>query len=251
MRLIGIDCATKDANVGVATGTFESGGLLVDDVRLCTREKSAAITICDWIRSTDGPVLLATDASLGWPAAMGPTLSTHSAGQEITVASNTMFRRATDRFIQQELRKTPLDVGADRIARTAHTALALLGVLRQELGAVIPLAWSADDLLGISAIEVYPAATLVAHGFRSTGYKKPAQIEERRELLVSLEGVASLRGGVPEMERNADALDAAICLVAAADFMAGRALPPPDHALAVREGWIWACPFRLLGAREA
>jgi hypothetical protein len=52
------------------------------------------------------------------------------------------------------------------------------------------------------------------------------------------------------MEGNADALDAAICLVAAADFMAGRALLPPNHALAVREGWISARPFRRLGARE-
>lgn len=95
MRLIGIDCATDDSKVGVAAGTIESGGPLVHDVRLCTREKSAAITICDWIRWTDVPILLAIDAPLDWPAAMEPTLSTHSAGQEITVAPNTMFRRAT------------------------------------------------------------------------------------------------------------------------------------------------------------
>jgi predicted RNase H-like nuclease len=244
VRLIGIDCATKDNKVGVAAGTFESGCVFVDDVRLCTREKTAAITICEWIRSMDSPVLIAIDAPLGWPVAMGLTLSAHSAGQELTVIPNTMFRRATDRFIHQELGKTPLDVGADRIARTAHAALALLGMLRRELGVAIPLAWSADDLLGISAIEVYPAATLVAHGFRSTEYKKPTQIKERQELLVSLGRVASLRGGVPKMEENGDALDAAICLIAAADFMAGRALAPPDHVLAAREGWIWAPPFR-------
>jgi hypothetical protein len=66
---------------------------------------SAAITVCDWIRSADGPVLLAIDAPLGWPAAMGPTLSTHSAGDEITVAPNTMFRRATDRFFSKSFER--------------------------------------------------------------------------------------------------------------------------------------------------
>jgi hypothetical protein len=42
------------------------------------------------------------------------------------------------------------------------------------------------------------------------------------------------------MERNADALDAAVCLLAAKDFLEGRAMPPPNRLLAEREGWIWA-----------
>ena len=208
--------------------------------------------MCHWIRSFDGPVLIAIDAPLGWPAALGDTLGTHSAGQDITVGSNTMFRRATDRFIQQELHKTPLDVGADRIARTAHSALGLLGTVRRELSAEIPLAWFPDDVSTIAAIEVYPAATLVAHGFRSTGYKKPAQVKERRELLASLREVAHFSSCEPEMERNADCLDAVICLVAAADFIAGRAFPPSDLALSKREGWIWVSkPHRLLIDHEA
>jgi hypothetical protein len=54
-------------------------------------------------------------------------------------AANAMFRRTTDLFIQQKLKKTPLDVGADRIARTAYAALAILGTLRVELG--MPFRW--------------------------------------------------------------------------------------------------------------
>jgi hypothetical protein len=36
-----------------------------------------------------------------------------------------------------------------------------------------------------------------------------------------------------------DALDAMICVLAGADFLAGKAYPPTDLALAQKEGWIW------------
>lgn len=241
MRVIGIDCATDDSKVGVAIGTIASGILTADVVQVCARDRPASRTVCDWIRSSAGPVLLALDAPLGWPDAMKSALRTHLAGQEITADRNAMFRRATDLSIQQELRKKPLDVGADRIARTAHSALCLLGAVRRELGVTIPLAWSPNDLPAISAIEVYPAATLVAHGLRSTGYKKREHGEARRNLVASLrEKGARLESCEHEMERNANALDAVICLVAAADFLAGSSRPPDDPARATREGWIWA-----------
>jgi len=38
---------------------------------------------------------------------------------------------------------------------------------------------------------------------------------------------------------RADVFDACLCLVAAKDFIEGRALPPQDLELAQREGWIW------------
>ena len=74
-----------------------------------------------------------------------------------------MFRRTIDLFIQQKPKKTPLDVGAGRIARTAYAALAILETLRTELGMAIPLAWTGADILPVAAMKVYPAATLVAH----------------------------------------------------------------------------------------
>lgn len=243
MRLVGIDCATDASKVGVAYGHVADGALTVETVRACSKNRSVASDIAEWIRSDVGSVIIAIDAPLGWPGALGPTLSAHVAGEVIAVPSNDLFRRETDRFIQRTLGKTPLDVGADRIARTAHAALRLLGEMGDILGFVIPLAWSSSGPAVVSAIEVYPAASLLAHGMRSTGYKKPEQIEERREILTRLHASAEIRHGLPEMEANADVLDAAICLLAAADFVSGTAMAPQDLALAIREGWIWTRPL--------
>ena len=47
----------------------------------------------------------------------------------------------------------------------------------------------------------------------------------------------SALGGV--LPASADALDALVCVLAAADFMRGRAGPPSDLETARQEGWIW------------
>jgi hypothetical protein len=51
---------------------------------------------------------------------MGRCLTNHRAGQSIEVSPNEFLRRETDRSIHRRLGKRLLDVGADRIARTAH-----------------------------------------------------------------------------------------------------------------------------------
>lgn len=150
-----------------------------------------------------------------------------------------MFRRATDRFIQKEFRKTPLDVGADRIARTARAALKLLGELRKGTGLPIPLVWSPMALPDISVIEVYPAATLLSHGYLSSGYKKPNDIGKRGKIIQKLQLVLDLPKDVSLMETNADTLDAVVCVLAGKDFLDDAALPPCDLPRAQREGWIW------------
>jgi predicted RNase H-like nuclease len=130
-------------------------------------------------------------------------------------------------------------VGADRIARTAYAALAILATLCVELGIPIPLAWTPADVANIAAIEVYPAATLVAHRIRSIGYKKPAQTEERREIVAALRTKLTIGESVPDLATSADLVDAAVCVLAGADFLSGRAMNPEDRTLAEREGWIW------------
>jgi hypothetical protein len=240
VRLIGIDCATEDAKVGLARGSWTRAVLRIDQALLCAREESAAKTIAGWLRETQSRALLAIDAPLGWPVAMGRLLGSHRAGEAIVVGANELFRRETDRFVKTKLGKTPLDVGADRIARTAHAALRLLDELRRYIGAPVPLAWTPAFSERVSAIEVYPAATLVSHGFRSGGYKKREHTTEREEMLRSLRTVARLPDNTSSMERNADALDAAVCLLAARDFLTGQAMPPTDPMLAATEGWIWA-----------
>jgi len=44
---------------------------------------------------------------------------------------------------------------------------------------------------------------------------------------------------VPDLATSADLIDAAVCVLAGDDFIAGRAMNPEDHSLAEREGWIW------------
>jgi hypothetical protein len=134
MKIVGLDCATVDAKVGIALGNLGNGGLEIQDATLCTRERAAANVIAGWVRDSQGRVWIAIDAPLGWPKQLAETLINHRAGMSIETPANAMFRRATDVFIQQKLKKTPLDVSADRIARTAYAALAILGTLRTGLG---------------------------------------------------------------------------------------------------------------------
>jgi hypothetical protein len=172
VRLVGLDCATDDAKIGVAFGVFENGQLSIVRALQCTRQRSARATVSTWIKESEGPVLLAIDAPLGWPMPLARALAEHRAGESIDTAPNDMFRRATDRFIQEKVGKTPLDVGADRIARTAHAALRILGELRRDLNVSIPLAWDSESMAPVAAIEVYPAATLLGHGLQASGYKQ-------------------------------------------------------------------------------
>jgi hypothetical protein len=157
----------------------------------------------------------------------------------LTVSANDLFRRATDRFVKARLGKQSLDVGADRIARTAHAALKLLADVRQRAGLPIPMAWSPSYSERVAAIEVYPAATLIANGIPDTGYKKKDKIAERKAILGDLERILQLPDDRAAMELSADALDAAVCVLAGLDFLRGDAYKPEDPELAKHEGWIW------------
>ena len=240
-RLLGIDCATEDAKIGVAYGELTTNGLAVYEARQCSRENSVIETTISWLAQDNFPTLLAIDAPLGWPVALSVSLVKHLAGDEIATEPNTMFRRCTDHFIQEKIGKTPLDVGADRIARTAHSALTLLGALRRRLRCEIPLAWSLDDCARISAIEVYPAATLRAHSINASGYKKKSNLAERDAIIEHLRSHTSFPENIEAIRESSDALDAVVCLVAGGDFLRGLAMPPADLALAKQEGWIWVC----------
>jgi hypothetical protein len=241
MRVIGLDCATDESRIGVAQGDYEAGHIQVVRFESCSPDRPAASTVAEWFVGAR-EVILAIDAPLGWPVSLARALDGHKAGDPLSAAPDDMFRRETDRFIQREARKRPLEVGADRIARTAHAALSILNRLRHLTGAAIPLAWDPKFLTGVSAIEVHPAATLVVHGFRSSGYKEPQQVEERAEIVSELESVMTLPAETSPLVRNADVLDAVVCLLAAKDFLDGRAMRPVDAGLALQEGWIWTAP---------
>jgi predicted RNase H-like nuclease len=240
--IIGVDCATDAKNVGLARGIWREGKLRITDVsngQFQTPEE----TICKWISDSESCLphargLLAMDAPLGWPQDLGRTLANHMAGMPLQAESNQLFRRETDRFVQRTFGKAPLDVGADRIARTALSALKLLDTLSKKTGNVIPLAWDAN-FTGIAAIEVYPAGTLRVSQVQSSAYKRPEQIEVRRQILQWLSKETDLPEELSLPLADADALDAMICVLAGADFLAGRAYTPTDLSLVQKEGWIW------------
>src|SRR5204862_1418897 len=100
--------------------------LTFEDVKACLDYARALVEKKDQAARRSTSAVLAIDAPLGWPVALARTLFTHRAGERLSSPANDMFRCTTDSFIQRELSKTPLDVGADRIARTAHAALRFL-----------------------------------------------------------------------------------------------------------------------------
>jgi hypothetical protein len=152
-----------------------------------------------------------------------------------------MFRRCTDNVVADQIKKRPLDVGADRIARTAHAALALLEDLRKRTDREIPLAWETRPVSGLCAIEVYPAATLRAHNLKDTGYKKKECGQERRAILDQLaqQGIQLSSDSRKTCAKCDDVLDAVICVLAGVDFLCGDVISPVDMETARKEGWIW------------
>ena len=181
-QVIGADCATDPQRVGIATGRFNDGIVIVEEIALCSTDRSAADHVISHIA---GPTLVALDAPLGWPVALGDELANHAAGQPLRATANNLFRRRTDIFIRSLTGKQSLDVGADRIARTAYMALQLLDELRARTSRAIPLAWKVTDAVDIAAIEVYPAATLKQLRVNARDYKKAPQSARFKSTYVS------------------------------------------------------------------
>jgi predicted RNase H-like nuclease len=245
VRIIGVDCATEPKVTGIALGQLDNDHLTLADARLGGSRDRLRQTLTGWL-STSGPVLLCLDAPLGWPAGLAGGLARHHAGEQLSISPDRMFSRDTDRDVRARLQKRPLEVGADRIARTAHAATALLGDLRAATGFPIPLAWESALADGASAIEVYPAATLTVHGMPASGYKHRSDGIELREAMVGhLERVLTLKADPAALTESADVLDAAVCVLAGADFLRGRSVPPRNPSVAQREGWIWVPDLKI------
>jgi len=235
--IIGVDCATVPSRTGLARAVRTADGWRLLDVHTCSDAVRPEAVVARWI-SDEPSALLAVDAPLGWPAELGETLAPHNAGEALLAPPARLFRRATDRFVHKRLHKKPLDVGADKIAHTAWAALRLLGQLRGATGHELPLAWSVAPTSLPAVIEVYPAATLVAHGLPSTRYKAPRSAAR-----------ATIQGFIDRSFANAEdfdavsvgehALDAVLCVMAGLDFVAGNCFEPEEGSVPRREGWIW------------
>jgi hypothetical protein len=236
--IIGVDCATQAKKVGLARAIRHGDVFRVVEATACRGLQTPLEILESWMDGNQR-ALIALDAPLGWPSALSRALSSHSAGKAIRVPPNVLFRRVTDRLVAERTGKTPLDVGADRIARTAHSALLFLDELRRGTGESIPLAWERISPNRVTAIEVYPAATLLMHGLSWRGYKARGGTKERKAII---EVVGRCLDCTPLLEMEAigvDAFDAVVCVLAGADFLEGNAEGPDDVDVAKREGWIW------------
>jgi len=240
--IIGIDAATEAKKLGLARGQLECDRLVVCAAVLGSEVGSVdeiIATLASWIT---GDTLIAIDAPLGWPMPLGHALREHRAGGAIEAEAHDLFRRVTDRFVHERLGKLPLEVGADRIARTAHAALRRLDELRRVTRLDIPLAWT-PEVRGVACIEVYPAATLKARGIDPSGCKgkKDGTTAQRRRVLEAVRGEIRLELEDARLVSSDDRLDALLCVLAGADFLRGRCVAPNDrqHGRAEVEGWIW------------
>jgi predicted RNase H-like nuclease len=239
--IIGIDCATDPKKRGIAVATYAGNACHIESVTIGMRDDELVERTPQYLQPNNR-VLLALDAPLGWPSKMGTTLAQHQAGQRLLIKPNDLFRRKTDHFIKKEYDLQSLDVGADRIARTAHSALQLLESLRQGCRHTIPLTMD-QNFTGMMAIEVYPAATLKTCGLPFRIYKKKDDTQTRRSILTGVNKIITIPHDVQETSiRSADALDAVICVLAGLDFLQGKATRPEtqsEQKAAEKEGWIW------------
>lgn len=235
IRIVGIDSATDPQRVGVATGHFSELPIAITATYQGPEPVGAIVR---WVQPRE-PVLFALDAPLGWPVAMGERLVEHRAGQRLPVSPDHLFSRRTDHDIRERFGKKPLEVGANFIARTALAALTMLDKLRQAYQLSIPLAWDPGLRSPMETIEVYPAATLLALGISPQGYKPKAAHREREALIPRLTDHLRFDAGDKVCAKSPDLFDAAICVLAGADFLGGRAAAPRQLDRAKKEGWIW------------
>jgi len=152
MFLIGIDYSAQEGKVGLACGRLKGNTVKVEFAKCPATHADVVKQIVTRINEEkkNGKVLLAIDAPLGWPKSLSQSLCWHKAGRALSTPADQMFKRATDRYVRDEIGKNPLEVGANLIARTAYSALSFLLRLRNETGCAIPLAWKPGCVKGVS-----------------------------------------------------------------------------------------------------
>ena len=221
VRLIGVDWACAESKRGIAVVDCAEESIAIVDLSSCSSRRTALDVIRKAITSTTTSSVIAIDAPLGWPVGLSQGLLNHAAGEDLSVAADFMFSRETDRFVRRRFReKKPLEVGANLIARTAHSANRFLHQLRAELTLPVPLLWSRSPLSEVGVIEVYPAVTKIACRGRSLG----AVLNVEEEAIVCA---------------NEHVQDALWCAVTGLHFIRGECYEPADVDTSRREGWIW------------
>ena len=286
VQIIGIDCAAQPNDFGLARGLVRERTVEIVEVSKGKGSDNCFDALVrqvqDWINEEPGATLLALDAPLGWPIHMTRALHDHHAGAPFGRPSdasrrdpnpgNHLFRRYTDRFIAQKFPGAPLDIGADRIARVARSALELLGRLEipGDRQAAVPLLWDPRDLERLGAIEVYPRLTLRhTRGSHEAElhYKGKEHTENRREIVedvlpgrltLNKDDLRPTRPKSGRLDYDHDRIDAVLCVLEGLHFLLAESVGPghPEAAawladdtgtptaatvddIKTSEGWIW------------
>lgn len=163
LQILGIDAAVDPRNTGYAIATCNAGKWRIDGLSTGARTTDLADDVAAQLHPSR-PILLAIDAPLGWPRPLAESLGRHRAGEPLDANPAKIFARETDRFVREKTGLKPLDVGADRIARTATAALALIERLRATSGRPLTLLPGPESTAAGGLIEVYPAAILKQRG---------------------------------------------------------------------------------------
>lgn len=282
-QIIGIDCAADPRDIGVAVTSKDGETLRVHRVYFGSAGSDRTRSIGDLahaitsnIRAAVGvPTLMAVDAPLGWPIPMGPALVDHRAGGPLSDNPNAdrFFRRLTDRFVAEKTGKTPIEIGANLIARVTHTTLLLIDNIAKGLPSAFnrsPLLSSSSIATSIGIIEVYPALATPLFLNKDMGPRaEPTNRRSWRSLGRELkalrrEGWCSIRkhlddtpidltqADIPPERTKPDAkgidpvcdhgLDAILCAWTGLRFLLHKCAKPPDDFCnddLEREGWIW------------
>jgi predicted nuclease with RNAse H fold len=246
---VGIDLAAEPTNTAIAVLEWRSSSCVLTDL-VCPADDNAIVDAAKRAHK------VGIDSPLGWPEPFIEFLTQHRAG---TVEPpplgaekawrNQLANRLTDQVVHQEFGTIPMSVAADRIARPAMRAAALLSMLSPDGHA---LDRSGSGLV----VEAYPAGSLKRWGLEHRGYKGKDGTTRRRELL------ANLRRAVPWLDlgdTDARCADSDHCLDAVVAGLTARAASlglirqptPTEQRRAGVEGWI-AIPTgdslgRLLG----
>ncbi|MFW5695206.1 MAG: DUF429 domain-containing protein [Alkalispirochaeta sp.] len=268
VRIIGWDAAVDPRNTALSLVRYDAPGELnhssregrrtaVVEAHVAPQNNEELVgTVVGWLGG-EVPTLLCVDAPLGWPHRMPVMLADHLAGDGISVTADELFRRITDIDVRRRVGKTPLDVGADRIARTALATLNALDSIRAQgerrIDAVTDIRDPRRDAQTVLLLESYPAGWFASEGVATRGYRPPAAKDQRRDLLSLVEDRLAVSGITltvrPERSvllRRADDLDAFVCTLNGIDYLLGRCPAPGAAAreVARREGWIW-CKDRI------
>jgi predicted RNase H-like nuclease len=266
MKIIGFDCAAQMDKVGITYSEFTANKWKIEKI-LPKANYDKFLKKIEYFKEREEEVLLCFDTPLGYPQKMVAYLNKLTAGKadlgnefNYDDHSREYFRRRTDILVKNELGITPLEIGADKLARSTLRTFEIINRINKILNGELSLAWDNKNLSQYSMIEVYPKATLVGlkkfagYQFPVGRKKKPKQknymsfkkdIDAKKKVLKIIlkectnpEDIDIPEKIKPKFEHGFDSL---ICAFTGKKFIDGKLNSPSDFGLDndMKEGWIW------------